>query len=101
MPASDGALAQVADLRHGEGELSPPRPVHGVPEVDQPIPLAMREWLEEYAADHTENRGVCADAERQRQHDYRGEHGAMSQRPGRVGDVGGDALEPRDAALRP
>ena len=75
-------------------------PVDRLAQVDEPVAVAVRQRLEQHAAHDAEDRGVGADAEREREDDDGGERGAVAQRAQRVRDVGGDALEPRQAALR-
>ena len=59
---------QVVDLRHRElGVLGADAP-GGLPDVDQPVFVAIGERPQQHAADHAEDRGVGADAERQGQH---------------------------------
>ena len=42
--------------------LAPPRSVHRLSQVDQPVAVAVRQRLEQHAADDAEDRGVGADA---------------------------------------
>ena len=81
MPPSD--LAPLRKSRTSGTEKSDvrsPGPSDRLPQVDQPIAVAVGQRLEQHAADDAEDRGVGADAERQRDHDHRGERGAVSQR---------------------
>ena len=74
--------------------------VDRLPQVDQPIAVTVGQRLEQHAADDAEDRRVGADAERQRDHDHGGERGAVSQRAQGVPDVGGNAFDPWQSALR-
>ena len=53
--------------------LSAPMPGRALPDVDQPVLVAVDERPQQHAADDAEDGGVGADAERQRQDDGEGE----------------------------
>ena len=52
-------------------------------------PFGFREWqrLQQHPADDAENRGVCADAQCERQHGHRGEAGVFDQLASSVAEV--------------
>ena len=91
------AGAEIVDLRHGEGDVRLPRAIGRLPHVEQPVAVAVGQRLQQHAADHAENRGVGADAERQRDDDHRGERRAVTQGAQRVVQVGGQVFDPRQS----
>ena len=93
-----GTIAQIAHFGNGEGDVGARRSIHRVSQVDQPISVAVRQRLEEHAADHAEDGRVGADAERQSDHDDGGERGSVPQRAKRVLHVGCNAFDPREPA---
>ena len=77
------ARAQVAQLRDREvGVLAAPA-FRALADVDQPIFVVVDERPQQHAADHAEDGGVGADAERQREDDGDGESLDPGQRPQR------------------
>src|SRR5262249_40079487 len=59
------AIAQILDLRHGEGNVVGADAARALADVDQPILVAVEERPQQHAAHHAEDGGVGADAERQ------------------------------------
>ena len=80
-------VAQRFVLRIGEDSARPA--VH----VDEAFALRYRQALEERGVDEAEDRGVGADAQRQRQHGGDGESRLLAQHAGRVAQVVKDAAE--------
>ena len=68
MPARKSVISGTEKLA-----FSAPIPLRALADVDQPVLVAIGQGLEQHAPDHTEDGGVGADAERQRQYDRDGE----------------------------
>ena len=75
-----GAVAEVEDLGHREGDVLAARPVDRLAQVDQPVAVAVRQRLEQHAAHDAEDRRVRADAEPEREDDRDG-------KPARAGEA--------------
>ena len=74
MPPNDGAPARRSRTSGTENaHVLAAGSVHRLPQVDQAVAVAVRQRLEQHAADDAEDRGVGADAEREGEHDDRGE----------------------------
>ena len=63
------AVAEIEDLGHGEEDVLATRPIDRLPQVDEPVPVAMGQGPEQDAAHDAEDGGVGADAESKRQDD--------------------------------
>ena len=50
-----------------------------LPNVNHPIRFRYRQWSKQYRVDNAEDRRVCADAEREREHGHGGEAGILQQ----------------------
>ena len=61
-------LAQVLDLWHGERRVVHAGAMRRLADVDQPVLVAIDQRPQQYAAHQTEDRGISADAQRQREH---------------------------------
>ena len=84
--------------------FSAPRPRRALADVDQAILVAVDERPQQHAADDAEDRGVGADAERERHHDGRGESLGAQQRAQRDAHVlreRGGRVEPAAAPDAP
>jgi hypothetical protein len=53
-----------------------------VPDSDQPVGIVEWQRLEQDAADHAENRGVCTDAQRERENGDRSEEWSVEEPAG-------------------
>ena len=95
------ARAEVAYLGDGEEHVLAAEPVGRVAEVDQPVAVAMGQRLEQHAAHDAEDRGGGADAEREGDHDDRGEPAIPAQGAKAVAEVGHRVIDPRQPALLP
>ena len=74
------ARLEIVDLRHREGRVRRAEPRRALPDVDQPVFVAIDQRAQQHAADDAEDRGVGADAERERDHDGGGEALGAPQR---------------------
>ena len=61
------ALPQVLNLRHGEHCVLHAHARRALPDVNQPVFVAIHQRPQQNAADQREDRGVGADSERQRE----------------------------------
>ena len=62
------ACAQILYLWYGEGSVVVADAWGALPDIDQPVLVAVDKRLEQDSAHQRENGSVCADAERQREH---------------------------------
>src|SRR5204863_8772590 len=81
------ARLEVVDLRHRERPVGDARTRRALADVDQTILVAIDQRTEEDAADDAEDRGVGADAERERYDDGCGQSLGTQQRAERKPDV--------------
>ena len=82
--------AEVVDLGDGEHDVLAARAVDRVAQVDEPVAVAVRQRLEEHAANDAEDRGIGADAEPQGKHDGDGEAARAGEAAEGVAEVGDD-----------
>ncbi len=78
------AAAEVGNLRHREIGVLGADASGRLPEIDQPALVAVRQRLQQNAADDAEDRGIRADAESQGEDDSNGEAGSANEPPGGV-----------------
>ena len=80
---ADGGDArfQVADLGHRERHVLGAKAGRALADVDQAIFVAIDQGAQEHAADDTEDRGIGADAERERHHDRGSQALGAAERP--------------------
>jgi hypothetical protein len=79
-------VAQVLQLRDGEGGVVGPDPIRALADVDQAVLVAVGERPQQHAAHEAEHRGIGADAERQRHDDGEGQpFGRGRANEGRIG----------------
>ena len=71
---------EVVDLGHRERRVLGAEARRALADVDQPILVAIDERAQQHAADDAEDRGVGADAERERHHDGGGQPPGAPQR---------------------
>ncbi len=81
-------LLQVAQLGHGEVSVLDLDPGRALADVDQPILVAVDERPQQDTADDAEDRGVGADAERERDDHGEGQTLDPGQRTKRELEVG-------------
>ncbi len=84
-------LLQVAQLRHGEVSVLDLDPGRALADVDQPILVAVDERPQQDTADDAEDRGVGADAERERDDHGEGQTLDPGQRTKRELEVGDES----------
>ena len=83
--------AEVADLRHRELGVLGADAARALADVDQAILVLVDERPQQHAADDAEDRGVGADAERQRDDDRDRQSLDAGQRPQRKLEIGDEA----------
>ena len=93
------ALAQVLDVR--VGHRIEPAPAFGFVDVDERLGVIERGLAEEHRVSHAEDRRICADADRQRQHGHRREARMAAQRAQAVADVAREILDGGGTELVP
>ena len=81
------ARLEVVDLRHRERRVLGAKAGRALADVDQAIFVAIDERTEEHLADDAEDRGVGADAERERYHHGEGQTLGAQERAPREPDV--------------
>ncbi len=93
-------VVAIGEIRRGtlihDGEVQA-RPA--VIQADEPLRLVEGQRLQQHAVDHAEDRGVGADADRQREKGHGAERRAAPQRAQRVAEVARQAGEPRQPSL--
>ena len=89
------AAAQVAELRHREVGVLDADARRALADVDQPVFVAVDQRPQQHAADDAEDRGVGADAERQREDDGDGQPLDPGERPEGEAEVGNEAHDSR------
>ena len=89
------ARLEVVDFRHRERRVLGADAGRALADVDQAIFVAIDERAQEHAADDAEDRGVGADAERERDDDGGGEALGAQQRAQGEADVAARARRPR------
>jgi hypothetical protein len=88
----------VEEVRFGDGAVGDAVAAVGVPDPDDPLGIAEGERLEQDAANHAEDRGVGADAERERQERGRGEARGAAQCAEAVAKILEQLIEERHAS---
>ena len=93
-------LAELHVFRRRDPELGEPERRKLRRQVHQPIGLRIPERPQDDAVDDRENRGVGADAERERQHGHGGEAGSAPQHAQPMTHIARHVVEPRGRADR-
>ena len=88
---------EVLDFGYRERGVLHPVARSALADVDETVLVAIHEWSQQYSAHHAEDRGVGADAERQRDHDGRGKSLCATKRSNRDAHV----LAERYAGVEP
>src|SRR6185503_2322060 len=84
------AGTEVVDLGHREDDVLAPRTIDGVAEIEQPVPVAVREGSEQHATHDAEDRGVRANAEAEREDDREAEAAGTREAAEGVAEIGDD-----------